>query len=147
MRWKVVAETTGTPAAVRTKPPEPDAPGSQSPTPAVGTLAWRLPSIAKPPVGGETTAVPEPTAPAVPARNSDSKQIDRIASRRARGGQDEIVRIMGDPFPGQDRDVQSAAWARARVARGSLGIGTSGSFVVGTTRLRSESFMLSMAGG
>src|SRR5947207_9638407 len=59
MKWKVRAGLMGTPFELRTPP----IPGlfvepSQSPVPGVGTAANKSPSIAKPPAGERTGAIP-----------------------------------------------------------------------------------------
>jgi hypothetical protein len=59
--WYVVVGTKGSPPPLST-PPEAIVFGSQSPIPPVGTLAFKLPSIPNPVVGGVTGAVPGETA-------------------------------------------------------------------------------------
>src|ERR1041385_1719311 len=58
MKWKVVVGSTGVPSAFKTKPPLATVLDTQSPTPLVGVLAKRSPSMAKPPKGGLTGASP-----------------------------------------------------------------------------------------
>src|SRR5215471_11902148 len=74
-KWKVVAGLSGLPEASSTAPPEPAlVERSQSPAPAAGVLARRSPSMAKPPAGEITGAMPIGGGAACPAdANKNSK--------------------------------------------------------------------------
>src|SRR5689334_529653 len=58
MKWNVLVGSSGTPAALSTPPPVPFVVASQSPVLAPGVFAIKSPSIAKPPVGIVTGAMP-----------------------------------------------------------------------------------------
>src|SRR3974390_417401 len=59
-----------------TAPPVPAGPGTQSPTPAVGVLAWRSPSMPNPPAGTVTGATPVGGGTAC-ALNPPKRRINR----------------------------------------------------------------------
>src|SRR5215471_20217079 len=60
IKWIVVIGLTGHPKRSST-PPLPEASGNQSPTPLVGLLATRSPSMLNPPVGTSIGAMPART--------------------------------------------------------------------------------------
>src|SRR5262249_28753824 len=84
VKWKVVAWFTGVPLTSSTAPPLAAGPGNQSPTPTVGVLACRFPSMANPPLGTRTGATPVGGGFASSFSSDDNSRLKRQPTQRGR---------------------------------------------------------------